>query len=158
MTITAEERWGAYDALVTIIPGETLQNLANSALIMSPSPIDFTAAGADKKKYLDFTLSLAQVDLTAQVNPAVLFWIICCIDGTNYEYPGAGGSLVPARRPDGIIPVPNTNAAHPLFYRMALSTPDKAHVLVQNRTGAAFTNDTNNVMKYYLYGSEIISL
>jgi hypothetical protein len=150
---TIEERWGAYDTIATAISGTDLNGLANGSAAIS-SAIVFTAAGVDRKKFIDIEIYLSSVNLGAYSNCCVNVWILARTDGTNFEY--GGTAAIPVRPPDLVIPVPNVDGAKRLFGRLGLTTPDQGKILIQNRTGAAFAADTNSSVKYYTYGNELV--
>jgi len=146
----SEERWGTYDTIVTAIT-TGLNTLANAGQAASAA-IDFTAAGVDRKKYMDAEIYLASVDLSAQVSPCIYLWLIARTDGTNFE---DGASVIPARCPDKMVPLRAVNGAQRVFARLLLTTPDQGEIVVQNKTGVALAASGNTV-KYYTYGDEII--
>lgn len=154
MTTTYEVRQGAYDTIATAL-STGLNSLGNGNTAIS-SAIDFTAAGVDRKQYIDIEVYIASVDLSAQVNPAIYLWILARTDGTNYEDGTAGTpGTIPARPPDAIFPLRAVNAAQRVFQRMILTTPDNGEILVKNAAGAALASSGNTV-KYYTYGIEVI--
>ena len=102
---------------------------------------------------MDVEVNLASVDLSGQTNPAIYLWLLARSDGTNYE--DGGDSLDPARPPDAIIPVIISNAAHRVFARRILTTPDYGMLLLENRTGVALAS-TANTLKYMLYSEEFV--
>jgi hypothetical protein len=147
----SELRWGAYDSLQSYLTTE-LNSLANGSNVLGAA-IDFTAAGVDRKAYMDVEIYLASVNLSAQTNPSIYLWLLPRTDGTNFE--DGGASVNPARSPDKIIPLRAFNGVQRVFARFLLTTPDQGKVLVGNRAGAALAS-TGNTVKYYIYGEEII--
>jgi len=147
----SEQRWGAYDSIQTALSTD-LNSLANDALAVS-SAIDFTAAGVDRKSYMDVEVYLASVDLSGQTNPAIYLWLLPRTDGTNFE--DGDGSTTPARSPDKIIPLRTVNGAQRVFARFLLTTPDQGKILIKNETGATLASSGNTV-KYYTYGEESV--
>lgn len=147
----SELRWGAYDALVTYLTTE-LNALANNALVLGAA-IDFTAAGVDRKAYMDVEIYLASVDLSAQTGLALHLWLLPRTDGTNFE--DGGSAVTPARAPDKVIALRAVNGAQRVVARFLLTTPDQGKLLIQNKSGAAFAA-TGNTLKYYTYGEEIV--
>lgn len=145
-----EARWTAYDSLVTtyFTSGADLNNLGINANKLGAA-INFAAAGADRKIYMDIEVNLASAAFTG--NSSIYLWILARTDGTNYE--DGGDSLDPARQPDVIIPVIATTAAHRVFARRVLTTPDHGKILLENRTGVALAS-SGNTLKYYLYSEE----
>jgi hypothetical protein len=151
--MTTEVRWGAYDNLARAL-SSGLDSLGNGNTALS-AVIDFNAAGADRKQYMDLELSLASVDLSAQTNPAIYVWLLARTDGTNFEDGSAGTpGVVPARAPDAIFPLRAANGAQRVFRRLVLTTPDQGKLLLQNNAGAALA--TGNTLKYYTYGDELV--
>lgn len=147
----SEQRWTAYDTIVTHLTTE-LNTLADNGNKLGAA-INFAAAGADRKIYMDIEVYLPIIDLSAQTNPAIYLWVLARTDGTNYE--DGGDSVDPARQPDAIIPVIESNAAHRVFARSVLTTPDYGKILLENQTGAALAT-TGNTLKYYLYSEEYV--
>ena len=152
--MTTEVRWGAYDSIASALTSG-LDALGNNNHAIS-SAIDFTAAGVDRKQYMDIEVYLSSVDLSAQVNPALYIWLVARSDGTNFE-DGAAGTpgTNPARQPDCIVPLLAVNAAQRVFARLILTTPDQAKILVLNRSGAALAANSNTI-KYYTYGDDLV--
>jgi hypothetical protein len=145
----AELQWTAYDALESYLTTE-LNTLADNANKLG-DPINF--AGSDRKIYMDIEVYLPIIDLSGQTNPAINLWMLARTDGTNYE--DGGDSLNPARAPDAIIPIIESNAAHRGFARHILTTPDYGKILFENQTGAALAT-TGNTVKYYLYSEQFV--
>ena len=147
----SEVRWGAYDSIVSYLTTE-LNSLADDGNKLGAA-INFTAAGVDRKQYMDIEIYLASVDLSAQTNPAINIWLLCRTDGTNYE--DGGDSIDPARAPDAVIALRTVNEAQRVFARLLMTTPDYGKLLIENVSGAAFVSSGNTV-KYYTYGEEIV--
>jgi len=147
----SELRWTAYGSLVTYLSSE-LDGLANDSNKLG-SAIDFTAAGADRKLYMDVEIYLNTVDLSAQTNPAIHIWLLARTDGTNFE--DGSDTVTPARAPDKIVPLREVNDAQRVFARFLLTTPDQGKLLIKNKTGAALASSGNTV-KYRLYSQEIV--
>jgi hypothetical protein len=147
----SEERWGAYDSLVSYLSSE-LDSLSNDSNVLG-GDIDFTASGIDKKKLMDVEIYLASVDLSSQKNPVIYIWLLPRTDGTNFE--DGDASVTPAREPDGIAKLRAVNGAQRLFVRFLLTTPDHGKLLIGNRAGVALASSGNTV-KYYTYGEEMI--
>ena len=147
----SETRWGTYDSIVSYLTTE-LNSLADDGNKLGAA-INFTAAGVDRKIYMDIEIYLASVDLSAQTNPAINIWLICRTDGTNYE--DGGDSIDPARAPDAVVALRAVNGAQRVFARLLMTTPDYGKLLIENKTGAALVSSGNTV-KYYIYGEEIV--
>lgn len=149
--MSSEVRWGAYDSITTLLTTE-LNSLADDGLVLSAA-IDFTAAGVDRKQYMDIEIYLASIDLSSQPSPAIYVWIIPRSDGTNFT--DGSGSVTPARRPDKALDIRAVNGAQREMIRFLAPTPDQAKVLIKNVSGAALASSGNTV-KYYTYGDELV--
>jgi hypothetical protein len=147
----SEVRWGAYDSIVTYLSTE-INSLANDGNDLGAA-IDFTAAGVDRKQYMDVEVYLASVDWSGQTSPAIYLWLLPRSDGTNFE--DGGDSVTPARAPDKVLAMRAVNGAQRLLCRFLLTTPDQAKLLIGNRSGAALAASGNTV-KYYIYGEEVV--
>jgi len=147
----AENRWTAYDSIVSYLTTE-LNSLADNGNKLGAA-IDFATAGADRKLYMDIEVYLGSVDLSAQTNPALYLWVLGRTDGTNFE--DGSDSVDPARPPDVIIPLRAFNGVQRVFVKRVLTTPDQGKILIENQSGAALAA-TLNTMKYYLYSEEFV--
>lgn len=147
----SEVRWGAYDSIVNYLTTE-LNSLADDANVLGAA-IDFTAAGVDRKQYMDIDVYLASVDWSAQSSPAIYIWLLPRTDGTNFE--DGTASIDPARAPDKVVAMREVNGAQRLFTRLLLTTPDQGKLLIGNRSGVALASSGNTV-KYYIYGEELV--
>jgi hypothetical protein len=147
----SEVRWGAYDSIVSYLTTE-LNSLADDANVLGAA-IDFTAAGVDRKQYMDVEIYLASVDWSAQTNPCIYLWLLPRTDGTNFEDGAAGTN--PARTPDKIVSMRAVSGAQRIVARLLVTTPDQGKLLVGNRSGAALAASGNTV-KYYTYGEELV--
>jgi hypothetical protein len=148
--MTTEHNWGAYDSIQTAI-SSGLDSLADGSNAIS-SAIDFTAAGVDSKQLIDGEISLASVDLSSSVNPAIYIWVLKRTDGTNFE--DGGASVDPARRPDAIVPLRAISGTQRVPFS-CLTNPDQGKILFGNRAGAALAS-SGNTIKYYTYGDELV--
>ena len=147
----AENRWGAYDTIVSYLTTE-LNSLADDGNKLGAA-INFTAAGVDRKPYIDIEINLASVNWSAQTNPAINIWLLCRTDGTNYE--DGGDSIDPARAPDTVVALRAVSGAQRVSARFLLTTPDHGKLLIENVSGVALASSGNTV-KYYTYGEEIV--
>lgn len=147
----SEVRWGAYDTIASYLTTE-LNSLANDANVLGAA-IDFTAAGVDRKQYMDIEVYLASVDWSTQTGPAVYIWLLPRTDGTNFE--DGAAAVDPARAPDKVVAMRTVNGAQRLFTRFLLTTPDQGKLLIGNRSGVALASSGNTV-KHYIYGEELV--
>jgi len=114
-----EVRWGAYDTIVEYLTTE-LNALADGAAVLGAA-IDFTAAGVDRKQYMDIEINLASVDWSGATAPVINVWLLACTDGTNYE--DGGAAVTPGRNPDGVGYMRAVNGAQRIFIKTMLTTP-----------------------------------
>ena len=147
----AEQRWTAYDSIETYLSTE-LNALANNGNKLGAA-INFAAAGATRKLYMDVEIYIGSVNLSAQTNPAIYIWLLPRTDGTNFE--DGADAVDPARAPDKIVALREFNGVQRVFARFLLTTPDQGKILVENKTGAALAG-TLNTVKYMLYSQEIV--
>lgn len=145
----SETQWTAYDTIESYLTTE-LNSLADNANVLGAA-IDFTAAGADRKLYMDVEINLASLDLSAELNPALYLWILGRTDGTNFE--DGGTSVDPARQPDAIVPLRVVSGAQRVFVQKLLTTPDQGKILIENQSGASLAA-TGNTVKYYIYSEQ----
>lgn len=125
-----ENRWTAYDTIVTYLNAQSVADNANKL----GAAIDFTASGTDRKLYMDIELSIATVDLSGVTNPALYLWVLPRTDGTNFE--DGDDTVDPARQPDAIVPLRAFNGTQRVSLKRVLTTPDQAKLLVENQAGA----------------------
>ncbi|MCK5012720.1 MAG: hypothetical protein KAS66_02785 [Candidatus Omnitrophica bacterium] len=147
----AENRWTAYDSIVSYLTTE-LNGLVDNANKLGAA-IDFATAGADRKLYMDIEIYLGSVDLLASVNPAIYLWVLGRTDGTNFE--DGTDSVDPARPPDAIIPLRVFNGVQRVSAKRILTTPDQGKLLIENQSGETLAA-TANTVKYNLYSEEFV--
>lgn len=145
-----EQRWTAYDTLVTYLSTE-LTGVANNANKLGAA-IDFATAGSDGKLYLDVEFVLASTDLSTVTNPAINLWMLGRTDGTYFE--DGSDTVDPARAPDMIIPLRVYNGAQRVMGRFLRTTPDQGKILVENRTGATILSGAT--LKYMMYSEQSV--
>ena len=95
----------------------------------------------------DVEFNLADVNLSASVNPAIYVWFINNLSGQE----DGNGSIVPARAPDVTIPLREVNAAQRVAIARIPCPNISFDTVAQNKAGAALAA-SGNTLKITTYG------
>lgn len=122
-----------------------LSTTLNSLAIDGVDPGAAINNSVARDQFLKVEISLATVDLSAQVSPGVEIRLIESIDGTTYEDDDDTAYAI-------TIPVASTNAAHKRIGDIVIP-PGQFKLSIVNKTGVAFAA-TGNTVKYAPYTIE----
>lgn len=146
-------KWVAGTAYSTAIDGTAsgLRNMANDARVIGAA-ID-NATAKDQKAAFELYVDMASAP---SANGAFNLYLIYSLDGTNFA--NGDASVVPAPNTLKLVfPVqPNTNQQRIVLADVDIA-PFKFKCLLENKSGQATTNanDTDNILSYATYNSEI---
>ncbi len=127
------------------LTGVQLNALANGAGVVGPTINNATL----RDFYADVELTLAQVDISASVNPSVAIYLLKAIDGATFSDTRASASTLVM-----VIDVAATDAAHIEVRGPIVIPPGSYKPYLVNNTGQALTADNNNHLVARTYSEE----
>lgn len=141
-----EFNWTPYvGADVDWLTGAQLNNLGIGVGVIGQTINNATLSAF----YADVELTLAQVDLTGQTNPAITLYLLKAIDGATFSNTRASASTLVM-----VIDVADTNATHIEVRGPIVIPPGSFKPYVVNNTGVALTADANNHLVARTYSEE----
>jgi hypothetical protein len=136
----------------------SLDSLANNACDLGAS-IDNSS---NLKTHMDLELTLAFLDLSAQVNPSVVIYMLESVDGGTDFDTGSDGETVDDNMPpnDKILCVMGLRPYSSGEAKLAVKTqlpipPGHFKLMIRNKTGASFAS-SGNTLKYRTYNLNIV--